>query len=255
MLFDSRPIPVVLPKDPIRKAIQEPPDIGPVESAKESVVVTNETTQEEIIPTAIQDIPETNISQIISDNQEIVPTSDSKNEEQEETFTSEGQEKNITSKIQEVIQDKNDASPAQGKPVEQDRDIISDVQVEDLSDPKDYVDTSCSNDYVKSDKITENSKSSHEEPMELSNKNVITINLVEANVETDTNPVSPPIDQEVNMILKSITTLPPAEREVRSSVRDGDLNQPLEIYPDRSSVVDMTTTANSQRKRKRIITV
>jgi len=197
--------------------------------------------------------------------------------------------------------------------------------VGDLSDPKDRLNTSVGIDYGRSDEITETSKSSHEEPMNLSNKNVITIDLVEANVETNTNPVLPSIDQEVNMILESITTLPPAEREVieilksptitverprrvgkkpltqeqlqqqhyrnlqettviavpklpTAVVQDRTLEDrrdnllenypyreefgpgwgseptPGDIYPDRSSVVDMTTTANFQRKRKRIIT-
>jgi len=45
-VFDSRLIPVVLPKDPIRKITQELPEIGPVESTKEHEVVANDTTQE-----------------------------------------------------------------------------------------------------------------------------------------------------------------------------------------------------------------
>jgi len=53
-----------------------------------------------------------------------------------------------------------------------------------------------------------------EESIVLSDKSVITIDLVEANVETNIIRESPSIDPEVNMILESITTLPPVEREV-----------------------------------------
>ena len=106
MLFDSRPIPVVLPKDPVRRAIQEPTVIVPEEVSKENEeieVVKNDIIQdselaktltgvlakltaipkptdiidiqEETTPTVIQDISVTNVNQTIGDNQEIEPIS------------------------------------------------------------------------------------------------------------------------------------------------------------------------------------